>query len=68
MDDDWEVNSMMELDHYQDIARAAFGDMLYDSNRVNTYKSIYLMCLHICIFYLFFIESIVLQGVEKRNY
>jgi len=35
MDEDWEVNSMMEFDHYQNIARAAFADMLYDSNRVN---------------------------------
>lgn len=34
MDDNWEVNSMMEFDHHQNIARAAFGDMLYDSDRV----------------------------------
>jgi hypothetical protein len=38
MDDNWEVNSMMEFDHYQNIARAAFGDMLYDSDRVNIYR------------------------------
>lgn len=36
-EDNWEANSMMEFDHYQNIARAAFGDMLYDSDRVNTY-------------------------------
>lgn len=35
MDENWEVNSMMEFDHHQNIARAAFGDMLYDSDRVN---------------------------------
>lgn len=34
---DWEVNSMMEFDHYQNIARAAFGDMLYDDERVSSY-------------------------------
>ncbi|XP_025404749.1 protein arginine N-methyltransferase 7 isoform X2 [Sipha flava] len=37
MDDNWEVNSMMEFDHYQNIARAAFGDMLYDSDRNQLY-------------------------------
>lgn len=35
MNENWEVNSMMEFDHHQNIARAAFGDMLYDSDRVN---------------------------------
>lgn len=35
MDENWEVNSMMEFDHHQNIARAAFGDMLYDSDRVS---------------------------------
>lgn len=34
---DWKVNSMMEFDHYQNIARAAFGDMLYDDERVSSY-------------------------------
>lgn len=35
MDEDWENDPMMEFDHYQNIARAAFGDMLYDSERVS---------------------------------
>lgn len=39
MDDiNWEANSMMEFDHYQNIARAAFGDMLHDSDRVSINK------------------------------
>lgn len=38
MEDHWEDSSMMEFDHYQNIARAAFGDMLYDSDRVNIYR------------------------------
>lgn len=36
MNEHWEAESMMMLDHYQNIARAAFGDMLYDSERVCT--------------------------------
>lgn len=36
-EDNWEPNSMLEFDHYQNIARAAFGDMLYDNDRVNPY-------------------------------
>lgn len=38
MDDNWEANSMIEFDYYQNIARAAFGDMLHDSDRVSIYK------------------------------
>lgn len=38
MNEDWEENSMMAFDHFQNIARAAFGDMLYDSERVCTMK------------------------------
>jgi len=41
MDENWEVNSMMEFDHHQNIARAAFGDMLYDSDRVITNYAMY---------------------------
>lgn len=37
MNENWEVNSMMEFDHHQNIARAAFGDMLYDSDRNQLY-------------------------------
>lgn len=35
MNEDWEINTMLEFDHFQNIARAAFGDMLYDSERVS---------------------------------
>ncbi|XP_050436521.1 protein arginine N-methyltransferase 7 [Adelges cooleyi] len=31
------INSMMDFDHYQNIARAAFGDMLYDTDRNQLY-------------------------------
>ncbi|VVC36329.1 Hypothetical protein CINCED_3A003755 [Cinara cedri] len=38
MDDNtWEVNSMNEFDYCQNIARAAFGDMLHDSDRNQLY-------------------------------
>jgi len=39
MDANWEVNSLMEFDHHQNTARAAFGDMLYDSDRVNRLRA-----------------------------
>lgn len=38
MNEEIDINSMVEFDHYQNIARAAFGDMLYDSDRVSFYN------------------------------
>lgn len=38
MDEEWKLNTMLDYDHYQDIARASFGDMLYDNDRVNIYN------------------------------
>jgi len=37
MNGDWEINSLMQFDHCQNIARAAFGDMLYDDERNQLY-------------------------------
>lgn len=34
--EDWNIDPMM-IDEHQNIARAAFADMLYDSDRVNIY-------------------------------
>jgi len=54
MNGDWEINSLMQFDHCQNIARAAFGDMLYDDERVNIYKfnfiHFFLTYLPICLF------------------
>lgn len=55
MDDNWEINSMIEFDHYQNIARAAFGDMLYDSDRVNIYS--YFIYTYIITFYSFIFQN-----------
>lgn len=64
MNGDWEVDSMMEFDHYQNIARAAFGDMLYDSDRVNIFElncmKLNCLCLTRLFFFFCFIESVIL--------
>jgi len=59
MNENWEVNSMMEFDHHQNIARAAFGDMLYDSDRVNIILFILKKIIKI-LFKCFSTESVVL--------
>jgi len=59
MNENWEVNSMMEFDHHQNIARAAFGDMLYDNERVNIILFILKNIIKI-LFKFFPTESVIL--------
>lgn len=68
MEEDWESDPMMEFDHCQNIARAAFGDMLYDTERVWIKIIFTWFFLNLIKKYFVPIESIVLQSFEKRNY
>lgn len=65
MNEDWEVDSMMEFDHYQNIARAAFGDMLYDSDRVNIFE---INCLYLTNMCDIFVMKLLISCINQLFY